>query len=116
MEQDSANPEPGRRPTRAKSSTRKTVAKDNKAKTDAVRIEATRQRQIDEVTGRTIPDLSEAPPGNVAQPGVVQKIRECAYWLFVSGGYQHGHDIQHWLEAERQVLDSAKWESDGEST
>jgi hypothetical protein len=26
-----------------------------------------------------------------------------AYALWASGGYQDGHDVEHWLEAERQL-------------
>ncbi len=37
-----------------------------------------------------------------------QEIRERAYEFFVKSGYQHGHDREHWLEAERQVLASKK--------
>jgi hypothetical protein len=37
-----------------------------------------------------------------------QEIRERAYQLFCESGYQHGHDREHWLEAERQVLRGKK--------
>jgi hypothetical protein len=26
-----------------------------------------------------------------------------AYLLFVSSGHQHGRDLEHWLEAEREL-------------
>lgn len=28
-----------------------------------------------------------------------------AYELFLREGGRHGHDLDHWLEAERQILD-----------
>jgi hypothetical protein len=37
-----------------------------------------------------------------------QDIRERAYQLFCESGYQHGHDREHWLEAERQVTGRKK--------
>lgn len=34
------------------------------------------------------------------QAGIAQR----AYALFEQGGCCHGHDLDHWLEAERQLL------------
>jgi hypothetical protein len=31
-------------------------------------------------------------------------IRKRAYALFESHGCEHGHDLEHWLEAEAQVM------------
>ena len=36
-------------------------------------------------------------------PDLTLQIQERAYGLFQSSGYQHGHALEHWLEAERQV-------------
>jgi hypothetical protein len=33
-----------------------------------------------------------------------QKIAACAYELFLKRGQAHGHDLEDWLEAEREVL------------
>lgn len=33
-----------------------------------------------------------------------EEIRALAYQLFCECGCEHGHDVGHWLEAERQVL------------
>jgi hypothetical protein len=33
-----------------------------------------------------------------------QKIASCAYELFLKRGQAHGHDLEDWLEAEREVL------------
>ena len=42
------------------------------------------------------------------EPQVIAKIRQHAYRLYEAGGYQHGHDLEHWLEAERQVTGSSE--------
>jgi hypothetical protein len=47
-------------------------------------------------------------PSSEVRGSLEQEIRERAYELFVKSGYQHGHDREHWLEAERQVLVSKK--------
>lgn len=31
-------------------------------------------------------------------------IRALAYHLFCECGYEHGHDLEHWLKAEQTVL------------
>ena len=111
MEQDTTYPAPERQSSRAKSSTPKTTktVKNTKAKTNAV-VEANRQKQTDQ--GIDHDTRSDAPSIRESPPTVFQRIRERAYWLYVSGGYQHGYDIQHWLEAERQILDSAERQSE----
>jgi len=38
------------------------------------------------------------------EPRLFASIRARAYLLFEEGGRQHGHDLDHWLEAERQVM------------
>jgi hypothetical protein len=32
------------------------------------------------------------------------EIRSLAYRLYCEGGYQNGRDVEHWLQAEKQVL------------
>ena len=39
-----------------------------------------------------------------SEPPSVQDIAERAYDLFVQEGGVHGHDIEHWLQAERLLL------------
>jgi hypothetical protein len=36
-------------------------------------------------------------------PQLIAKIQQRAYGLFAAAGYNHGHDLEHWLEAERQI-------------
>ena len=53
----------------------------------------------------------EAKEGN--KPGTnreaaQEEIRALAYLLFCECGCEHGHDVEHWLEAERRVLGRSK--------
>jgi len=34
-----------------------------------------------------------------------EEIRALAYQLFCEGECGHGHDVEHWVEAERRVLE-----------
>jgi hypothetical protein len=55
---------------------------------------------------RSAPDqpVSEGSERKDAQdPKVIAKIEQRAYLLFEAGGFEHGHDLEHWLEAERQI-------------
>jgi len=42
----------------------------------------------------------------VAVVNVDEKIRSRAYQLFEQRGYQHGHDLDDWLQAEAELLRS----------
>jgi hypothetical protein len=46
---------------------------------------------------------SPANSGPLNRAGLHQQISKKAYELFVKRGYQHGHDREDWLEAERIV-------------
>lgn len=39
--------------------------------------------------------------------GLGSRIAEKAYELYVQRGQEHGHDLEDWLEAERQILPRA---------
>ncbi len=34
-----------------------------------------------------------------------EQIEQLAYQLYCQCGYEHGHDLEHWAEAERRVLE-----------
>lgn len=42
------------------------------------------------------------------QESVQDEIRNVAYQLFCECGCEHGYDLEHWLEAERRVLERLK--------
>jgi hypothetical protein len=46
---------------------------------------------------------AESPPNAEQDPHVIARIQQRAYRLFETGGFEHGHDLEHWLEAERQI-------------
>jgi hypothetical protein len=39
-------------------------------------------------------------------PQLISRIQQRAYVLFQACGCEHGHDLEHWLEAERQITGS----------
>ncbi len=52
---------------------------------------------------KTTGGKTEAKKPNVSQ--LQQEIAQLAYTLFCQCGYEHGHDVEHWAEAERRVLE-----------
>lgn len=44
---------------------------------------------------------TEAKKPNASQ--VQQEIEQLAYKFYCECGYEHGHDVEHWAEAERRV-------------
>lgn len=42
-------------------------------------------------------------PGFDLSSDVRQQIAEQAFSLYAASGYKHGADVEHWLEAERQI-------------
>ena len=55
-------------------------------------------------------EKKEVKKGNSSETGretAPEEIRTLAYQLFCECGCAHGHDIEHWLEAERRVLEKA---------
>lgn len=49
------------------------------------------------------PDDESRQP-DPAQPRIAQR----AYELYAQRGHVHGHDLEDWLEAERQILSEAR--------
>ena len=44
------------------------------------------------------------PMSSISNPGLHRQIAEKAYELFQNRGHVHGHDLDDWVEAERQVI------------
>lgn len=56
---------------------------------------------------------NQEPRGIQSQPNTDPReegIRTLAYQLFCEAGCQHGQDREHWLEAERRVLEGSRTE------
>ena len=51
---------------------------------------------------------SEPAARTAPEPVTHDAIAARAYDLFVRSGFQHGRDVEFWLEAERQVKDGVK--------
>jgi len=58
-----------------------------------------RKSQTDEV-----PDSSQSSPDAPGVTDLQACIAHRAYELYEQEGCCHGHDLEHWLEAEQQVL------------
>ena len=68
-------------------------------------------------SGKTIKpkkDRVTAPKGAESQHRYYEdlgsRLAERAYELYVRRGYEHGHDFEDWLEAERQILPKEMFE------
>lgn len=49
----------------------------------------------------------EAEP-TVNDEAIKEEIRQLAYGLFCECGCEQGHDLEHWVDAERRVLERMK--------
>lgn len=61
-------------------------------------------------------EQKEATKGNSSKTNreVAQAdIRALAYQLFCERGCEHGHDVGHWLEAERRILTQDQGNGEG---
>ena len=52
-------------------------------------------------TSAAVPDLNPGPADFVLSP---DEVARKAYFTYVNEGSQPGHDVQHWLEAEAELL------------
>ena len=46
-----------------------------------------------------------AEPEHLTTEQLRAEIQQLAYQLYCECGYKHGHDPEHWAEAERRVLE-----------
>jgi len=89
--------------TRSKAGKAKSVIKRGKAGTPS------RERPAEvgcrgEAIRQPDPGVSPATPSR--DPHLMARIQQRAYVLFKACGCEHGHDLEHWLEAERQITGS----------
>ena len=52
-------------------------------------------------------DAEASGGGDTRDPHTIARIQERAYALFEERGREHGRDLEHWLEAERQITGSS---------
>ena len=65
------------------------------AKTKPVLREVEREREIE-----TNPDVENQPSDTITEEEIAQR----AYALYEARGRRDGHDLDDWLEAERELL------------
>ncbi len=60
--------------------------------------------------GKQIPShkIREEAEPMVNDEAIQEEIRRLAYELFCECGCEHGRDLEHWVEAERRVLERLK--------
>jgi len=87
-------------------------SKGSKGKT-SVKIkkdETSSRKQIEQLEARRgvdrQPDHGVSPATPSRDPHLIARIQQRAYVLFKACGCEHGHDLEHWLEAERQITGS----------
>jgi hypothetical protein len=98
----------GSEATRGKGGKGKAVIKGSKSETPP-RGQSEQPEQA--AGGRSSDRQPERAGSGQPQPRDVQviaRIQQRAYGLFEAGGFEHGHDLEHWLEAERQITDSSE--------
>ena len=49
------------------------------------------------------PEAEGSSGGDMRDVQTIAKIQERAYRLFEERGREHGHELEHWLEAEREI-------------
>ncbi|MEK7763306.1 MAG: DUF2934 domain-containing protein [Nitrospira sp. CG24C] len=46
-----------------------------------------------------------AKPERTTPEQLSAEIQQLAYQFYCECGYEHGHDLEHWVEAERRVFE-----------
>jgi len=54
--------------------------------------------------GKEKKDAKKGIASGTEREAAQEDIRTLAYQLFCECGCAHGHDVEHWLEAERRIL------------
>jgi len=66
---------------------------------------------MDLITIQKIPEGSGIPPSWLDKLlEFSEQVRQKAFELFEESGRPHGHDVNHWLEAEKQLLSTPRYE------
>jgi hypothetical protein len=91
---------------RGKGGKGKTIIKRSKTEATSRQDAPVESRQSQNTNTRQIAETASAG-GETRDPQTIAKIQERAYALFEERGREHGRDLEHWLEAERQVTGSS---------
>jgi Protein of unknown function (DUF2934) len=92
---------PGSDATRSRGGTGKAVTKRSKGQSPS-------RKQAEQIEAPLVSDHQPDPRESRATPSrdphLITRIQQRAYVLFKACGCEHGHDLEHWLEAERQII------------
>jgi hypothetical protein len=98
----------GSEATRSRGGKGKAVTKGSKAESSSQTQGAQKHAEPMEAprvsTRQPDPEGSHAMPSR--DPQLISRIQQRAYVLFQACGCEHGHDLEHWLEAARQITGS----------
>lgn len=53
---------------------------------------------------RVTSNVNRTTTQDVMDEAMRERIQKRAYQLFEEGGGEHGHDLEHWIQAESEVL------------
>ena len=84
---------------RGKGGKGKTIVKRPKTETPSRQEAPVESRQSQDKP----PEAEGSSGGNTRDVQTIAKIQERAYRLFEERGREHGHELEHWLEAEREI-------------
>ena len=93
---------------RAESDTSRGKGGKGKAATKRSKSETPVREQSEQGEKGRQPGPAASREAQSGDPHVIARIRERAYVLYEAGGFKHGHDLEYWLEAERQITGSSK--------
>ena len=60
------------------------------------------------VTAPVVTALVPAPAATAVAVVTAQQVAERAYEIWQSVSYEHGHDVEHWLAAEKELKQAVK--------
>lgn len=88
------------------------------SKTTFTRSKTAEENDLEDILPGERPDSQQFPPekpansyvpaadsakGSSQESGIHHRIAQRAFLLYEESGFRHGNDLEHWLEAERQV-------------
>jgi hypothetical protein len=88
---------------RAKSGKGKAIIKRGKAE-----VAAQPQEQAVEGHRPRQPEGVPSAASEAKDPQLMARIQQRAYQLYEAGGFEQGRELEHWLEAERQIAGSSE--------
>ncbi len=57
---------------------------------------------------RATSNVNRNANGDGMNEQIRERIQKRAYQLFEAGGAEHGHDLEHWIQAETEILNQTQ--------